>query len=151
MDSAFNCSQRLIKHFGNFLSGNAFIETFNPPLPFKIKFVDGVFYQVLEDPLFCNIFWLKYYRTIFAPKFERQQMITSCNTIEMTMPVWIKNNQLEQLPSFTKSVLYFDDVLTSPPSVSLVNLSGFTLAGIGCLFILLICILTFIFKLPVWF
>lgn len=124
-----------------------FLNSFKIKLPFTLKRVDEKLYDVLSDELFCQLFWMKYFKFSWAPLFEKQQRISRINEFDLTLPIYIdvETRLIERLPNFVKSSLYFGHAFSFPPSESLIPLNGGIVYCIGIVMIILafvICLIT---------
>lgn len=130
-----------------------FLRSFKYKLPFVLTRYEDKLYYVLNDKLYCQLFWMKFYSKIFAPRFQKQIMINTANGIDITMPVWITKDESKiiKLPKFVNSILYFSDILDRSSSLFVINVSSFVITVVGILLIIIVIFLSWIFNLPtIW-
>lgn len=114
---------------------NTFMESLYYDLPFRLKVYKGKSYYVLENPTFCQVFWIKFIHDRLAPAFQRQNIILDGegDNMDLTLQVWINAVTLElyKPPSFIKSVAYFNSMIDSPEDISFTKYKSNTIRNIG--------------------
>lgn len=112
-----------------------FLNSLKYNLPFRVKTFNDHVYYVLENPTFCQVFWLKFLHDRVAPAFKRQKVITSGegDDMDLTMQVWINKDTLELFkpPVFFRNVAYFNSMIDSKESVSFLKIKSSTVRNVG--------------------
>lgn len=121
---------------------NDFLDSLKYNIIFKIRNYNNKAYYVLQNPVFCQMFWTKYFHDIIAPNFQRQKMITfgEGSDLDLTIPVWIdvSTRELFKPPEFIKSVLYFSNILDTTDSVAFFTINSFFVLIISIILLIII-------------
>lgn len=64
-------------------------------------------YNTVNDAAGTRLFWLDFFRNIFAPYFGKQNGITRLRNFDMEQPVLLTNDLKLELPSDILTVLYY--------------------------------------------
>lgn len=96
--------------------------------------INGEMFATILDQTEVHLFWLDFMKYVFAPKFQKQQAITTINNFNLTQPVYINEKLKLLLPNDLESVFYYANNQTLPFKFS-INVSQ------GLIFIISIIIL----------
>lgn len=127
---------------------NNFLNSLKYELPFRVKVYNERSYYVLENPIFCQIFWIKFIHDKVAAAFQRQFILTygEGDKMDLSVQVWIDRNTLElyKPPTFIRIVAYFNEMIDAPDSVAFLKWKSKDIRNIGILSLLAVGILSLI-------
>lgn len=88
------------------------------PLQWNLINYGSKVYNTVTDATSTRLFWLDFFRYIFAPNFAKQQGITRLTNFDLEQPVLITNDLKLEIPSDVATILYFAKNDTLPMKFS---------------------------------
>lgn len=116
------------------------------PFNWTYRTYNSKIYNTIIGETQTRLFWLDFYRLIFAPKYAKQSGITSINDVDLTKPVLL-SNELELIVSpELDAVAYFVDNADSPPIKFSTGLTQMPVLIVACVLLFILLIVTLIFS-----
>jgi hypothetical protein len=101
-------------------------------------------YNTLINETQTRLFWLDFYRLIFAPKYAKQTAITSINDVDLSRPVLLDDNLDLIVSPEIESVAYFVDNQMSPPVKFTTGINQMSVLIVALILLVLIATITII-------
>ncbi|UBZ25668.1 PIF-6 [Carcinus maenas nudivirus] len=79
-----------------------------PMVAWSTKYYNGLFCYVIKNPVYCQVFWLDFWHNYVLTQFQNQNMITSVENQNLTLPVIITNDlQFLNIPTIIQNIDYY--------------------------------------------